>query len=706
MPVKTLITYVRLTSAPTSYNHQLTQSARVVDSRVTHNTRPTSRTARTIAAMHSSDSSDHLKQPSVIEVKNFQHGGFSDVELPLRSPLPQNIKAWPSEPLSTHYSWEYEVAMNVFDGVLCLVPIGLIVKASLCVLAAYNDMEQGHVGARIDEASFISRELVKVNSQLTTLFTVCFLVIAATLFKRLALWKAQRGATLAELELLQASVSPTSTLRVMFSLRMFKITSLAMAATWIWYYAGSQAAQRELTIRNSGDALDWRFAILSPDAQSPYEDGTWSHYSPVETIDMSSRYHIYSQDTRGPLFYTAVSDVEEDALPFVFTDAQTDEEFFSTWTPVENRTAWQLASSIGARYYVNKLNTSDTEDNRHWYSKRMIGEWAYNSSLINMQCSNLKLSEKKPPLGLLDSMTMAFNLTNSTTNANDQRTFDFWQRYNVSHALTATCNVSQANVENWVVCSSASCKVEKMRKRPGYDTISPRTLFDDDANARAFVDGILYACGRPTSINDITTFEADNGLSALTTSIRSSQFRFGSLAADIPYYEQQMSYQITKYFNTFRAASLYLKYDHEIDKQELSSINGNFTLDTNEDWVVFTTKAAPYEPYYAISWPWIVLDIVSCSVLLAAAIAAFWLRKRTEAPDIFGYVSSLTRENPRLDPEGGSALSGMERTRKMKHVKVKLGEIPSSDGYGRIGLTYVADGHDQARNLERGKRYR
>ena len=164
---------------------------------------------------------------------------MNDTVLTPRSPLPPNIKQWPSEPLpTTHYSWEYELAMDVFDSILCIIPVTLIAKAGLCVFAAYHETEQGHVGARLDEASFISRQLIQANAQLTTLFTICFLVIASTLFKRLALWKSQRGATLAELELLQASVSPTSTLRVMFSLRMFKVTSLAMAGTWIWYYAG------------------------------------------------------------------------------------------------------------------------------------------------------------------------------------------------------------------------------------------------------------------------------------------------------------------------------------------------------------------------------------------------------------------------------------------------------------------------------------
>ena len=421
---------------------------------------------------------------------------------------------------------------------------------------------------------------------------------------------------------------------------------------------------------------------------------------------MSSRFHVYSQDTRGALFYTAVSDVEEDALPFVFRDAQTDQEFFSTSTPVENRTKWQLASSIGQRYYVNKPNASDAESDNHWYSKRMVGSWSYNSSLLDLNCSHLAFSDTKAPRGLLDSMTMGFNLTNTTTGTNKQRGLDFWQRYNISHSLTAICDVSQANVENHVKCTSAACKIDKIRKRSGFDTISSRTLFDNNDNGKAFINAILYGCGRPTNINDISTFESDNGLAPLATSIKNNQFLHGSLEADLPHYEQRMSYHITKYFNTFRRASMYLKYDHEIDKQELASLDGNFTLEANSDWVIQTISAAPYEPYYAISWPWIILDIVSCAVLLAAAITAFWLRKHTEAPDIFGYVSSLTRENPRLDPEGGSALSGMERTRKMKHVRVKLGEIPQSDGYGRIGLTYVDDVHDQAHDLERGKRYK
>ncbi len=55
-------------------------------------------------------------------------------------------------------------------------------------------------------------------------------------------------------------------------------------------------------------------------------------------------------------------------------------------------------------------------------------------------------------------------------------------------------------------------------------------------------------------------------------------------------------------------------------------------------------KGAPWNPHYVLSIPWIVIDLTSCKILFMAEIAAFWLRKRTLAPEIFGYVSSLTRD--------------------------------------------------------------
>jgi hypothetical protein len=53
-------------------------------------------------------------------------------------------------------------------------------------------------------------------------------------------------------------------------------------------------------------------------------------------------------------------------------------------------------------------------------------------------------------------------------------------------------------------------------------------------------------------------------------------------------------------------------------------------------------------------------------------------------------VSSLTRDNPNMHlPEGGSTMTGVERARALKNVKVKLADLNGNRGVGHIGLAVV-----------------
>jgi hypothetical protein len=83
------------------------------------------------------------------------------------------------------------------------------------------------------------------------------------------------------------------------------------------------------------------------------------------------------------------------------------------------------------------------------------------------------------------------------------------------------------------------------------------------------------------------------------------------------------------------------------------------------------------------------LDAITCVILLLAATASVWLRQKTVCPDVFGYVSSMTRDNPNMPlPAGGSTMSRVERARAMKNIRVKIGEVQRRDdvGVGHIGL--------------------
>ncbi|KAJ9656988.1 hypothetical protein H2198_004588 [Neophaeococcomyces mojaviensis] len=663
--------------------------------------------------MQSSNSDRSMSKDPIVEATEIRAHQYQEPKTPAPyTYVAHNIKGWPQHPQSTHYTPEIEWALNFYDIFLVLAPAGLIIKAILCVVAAKNDYNNNNWGINIEYASMLSKKLLEVNKQMATIFTIFFLAIMGTLFRRLALWKAQRGAHLADLELLQASVSPTSTLRVMWSLRRFTLASFAVASAWIWYYVGSQAAVQEFRLRDTFDPQEHRIAILNADAPSPFEDGSWDDYTQIQKTDMTSMFHVYSQKSKGETSGAVSSDIAGDALPFVVTNDLMKNANKDGWVHTPHTSDWQITQSIGAHFYVNDLlDTTDAGFNGSWHAQQMIGSYQFNASYLYVQCSGLTLGTEKAPAGLTQYIQMAFNMTNTTTNPSDNtfRTFSFWNKYNSSHSFTSTCSISQLNEELSATCGPSSCKTNRIRSRPGSVNPSPRTLFDVPHQANTFFDTVLYACGKPLNGSDKSTFDGDNGLSILKGFLDKGNYMASDPATEelVSSYDSSLSRSLTKYFNTFHQASKHLKYEHGFDVQELASFDKNITIDTTDKaWDVLTMVGAEYEPNYAISTPWIIVDIISCSILFVAAIVAFWLRKHTEAPDIFGYISSMTRDNPMLDVPGGSALGGMERSRMMKHVKVKIGEISQGDGrYGRIGMTYVADHEYRAKDLEKGKLY-
>lgn len=429
-------------------------------------------------------------------------------------------------------------------------------------------------------------------------------------------------------------------------------------------------------------------------------------------------YHVYSQKVKGTYSGIISSDIVSNALPFLFTDTmvQSQNKDGDGFTPVDSTLSYSIISAIGSRFYINKIfDPKDPGYHSGWQSQRMLGEYSFNASYYWVQCSNLELTKNPAPTGLYPSFTMSLNMTNSTIAPGQKPTFSLWDIVNSTHALEATCGVQQLNHEVSVRCDPKACKINKLRSRPGFANPSnDSVLFSDPTKARTFFDSLLYACGRPLDQDDISTFEADNGLTRYKAGLKNGNYSgsefSGASGVDAKSVqgkaETDLGFALTKYINTYIEASKHLKYEHGFDMQEFVSETRNITIDLDDpSWDVNVMVGAEFLPNYAISWPWIIIDIVSSAILLFAAIFAFWLRKKTHAPDIFGYVSSLTRDNALLDVPGGSALGGIDRTRMMKHVKVKLGEVPTATGVGKVTLTYVGNDERCARDLEKGKLY-
>lgn len=105
---------------------------------------------------------------------------------------------------------------------------------------------------------------------------------------------------------------------------------------------------------------------------------------------------------------------------------------------------------------------------------------------------------------------------------------------------------------------------------------------------------------------------------------------------------------------------------------------------------------------FVCNFAWLGLLLgASCAIFLTGAVSLV-LKRKTLAPEMFGFVTSLTYENPHLDlPKGGSMLDAMERARLLKDLQVHVGDVRGEEDVGHIAF---AEG-PPTRRLERGRLY-
>lgn len=105
-----------------------------------------------------------------------------------------------------------------------------------------------------------------------------------------------------------------------------------------------------------------------------------------------------------------------------------------------------------------------------------------------------------------------------------------------------------------------------------------------------------------------------------------------------------------------------------------------------------TATVVRQQPVYKANYVCISLLIVVSTILLLCAIASLLLRLFIIAPDILGFVSSLTRDSPYFEPlpdAGSSLLSGPERARKLRDVKVQIADVRPSADVGHVAFVQV-----------------
>ena len=251
-------------------------------------------------------------------------------------------------------------------------------------------------------------------------------------------------------------------------------------------------------------------------------------------------------------------------------------------------------------------------------------------------------------------------------------------------ATLANCSLTRSSVESNITCLGTSCAVTQMRRSVFDRRPSDYTPLLGSARLNFWMSwaDAAGASLHPNIATPTELFIQNGSLTAALTTLGStfSEVNLYTLPADV------FSKRLSLLWNTYWQCGLAPWYQTGNLPSNLTA----FSDQANSSYLIVnatTASVTHLQAVYVSNRPWAVLLLIASLILFACAIYCAILKYRTVAPDVLGYVSSLTRDNPYVPlPGGGTALDGLERARLLKNMKVRLQDVTPWDPQGHIAL--------------------
>lgn len=262
----------------------------------------------------------------------------------------------------------------------------------------------------------------------------------------------------------------------------------------------------------------------------------------------------------------------------------------------------------------------------------------------------------------------------------------------------SNCTVRYPTVESDITCSRKNCSVTRIRPSnstspelsPLEDCITAKNFYKEFAKLGSPYRTILFNYSLPSETEKylmVGKSPLSLGLSVQTGSNINSVAtlsNMSNLTAGL------MSERLARVMNTYFMASMVPEYI----AGAVSTFNYSDPMMLKFHPAVFTDATwGTTENVYVCNNYWLFVLLISSALLLFVGVMGMWFKFRSIAPDIFGRVSSLTRDNPYVRiPPGGSTLDGFIRAKLLQDVVVKLGDVRPEEAVGHVALASVNEG--------------
>ncbi|KAJ9658901.1 hypothetical protein H2198_003471 [Neophaeococcomyces mojaviensis] len=547
-----------------------------------------------------------------------------------------------------------------------------------------------------------------------TLFPIIFAAIVGRLMRVFALWKCERGSTLGILEQLNGSQNLLAALERAVLLPGLGIMGFGVVLLWMLSPVGGQSSLRVIN-RSSDTTLGttsiYYFNNTGNDAYGAFgsSSGFSAYQRSLNAMFQASLLSI--QRTKGTDVWGNIK------IPYL--------QYMPSYVAGQNQDGWYTFSennytlpySAHTGIVISGLKPGvDTN-------------FTMESSYFNLTCTeprffNMNRSadynttefyggfiEWAGDLFSRNNLTAGiFNPTLSTSSVswnsyfvdtNFNYSINSSVQYNVVYAsqggdvenITAyNCSMGVTHVESDILCKGSSCQVRRLR--PSQKVI-----------------GTWWGSGYPFITQSMT--QRTNLLSWLSTATSMTS------SATISPIDWYVSGSDTPFQLTLNGGSSDVNYHNvtglEVAQRLGSLINTGWQLSfqlaatgqtpsTNEtalaigynssgdgvgyDTVHTTATTSIGKEIFVANRVWVGITLVVAFILLLCGVAAMVFKYWTRSPDILGYVSSMTRDNPSFQRfPGDDKLDGLERARVMRNVQVQLTDVRPWDEDGHITLS-------------------
>ena len=637
-------------------------------------------------------------------------------------------------------SRSYAIFMFVGDTVLSLVPVVFIILAFRALAVD---------GEPLSDSGHTVLQAAKIAP---TIFPIIFAAVVGRLMRTYALWKAERGTRLGVLEQLVGSQNLLAAIERAFVLRNYTLLGLSIILLWALSPLGGQAALRVLgtsalgargtqlayyfntsndlpnsslfegaSAMVSGDApmsAIYRACLLAPDSVQKSAVDSWSNPK-IPVLEDLPQYSADSNDwlDASTTEYTSLTGIMLANVPqgkivnlsmetsYFHLDC-TEPKFFNidssaNFTTNPNKYYGGFLDWLGKIYFTpdkNKNVFGFTED------QSTTGEFQWSSFMVD---TNWDYPHGNP-------LHAPFNLIYASQGAAN------------GQIAAYNCTVGTTHVEANLYCSGSSsnpptftpsCGVTRLRR--SLLNLPPNTTTPlnsgDPVYMANFLNWFPFAAGMMhdavISPTDAYIAGSDSPFTPVSPGYSDSQSTTSAYAS---VNGTAFALRFARLINTVWQSSMATTSIATHASTNLTALSQSAT-----GWNTANTTAdtVEYTSVYRADKVWVGLTLVVSFVLLGCGIAGMAFKYGTKAPDILGYVSTMTRDNlffnvgseevrgegerdgmvgvdggrgrQEKEAKSGDRLDGLERARLLRRCKVQIADVKPWEEGGHVALRSV-----------------